>query len=87
ADLPIDPRSGVRVAGGGFLEHFRTSGDGQMADTQYRLVPRETLYAMRPDAQDGDLADLPIDPRSGVRVAGGGFLEHFRTSGDGQMAD
>ena len=56
ADLAIDPRSGVRVAGGGFIEHFRTSGDGRMADTQYRLVPRETLYAMRPDAEDGDLA-------------------------------
>ncbi|MCJ2085625.1 transglycosylase domain-containing protein [Methylobacterium sp. E-005] len=55
ANLAIDPRSGVRVAGGGFIEHFRTSGDGKMADTQYRLVPRETLYAMRPDAEDGDL--------------------------------
>ncbi|MEG9524986.1 MAG: transglycosylase domain-containing protein [Hyphomicrobiales bacterium] len=55
ADMAVDPRSGVRVAGGGFLEHFRTSGDGKMADTQYRLVPRETLYAMRPDAEDGDL--------------------------------
>ncbi|MER2266019.1 penicillin-binding protein 1A [Methylobacterium oxalidis] len=53
-DLPIEPRSGERVAGGGFLEHFRTQGDGRMADTQYRLVPRETLYAMRPDAEDGD---------------------------------
>ncbi|MDR7037310.1 membrane carboxypeptidase/penicillin-binding protein [Methylobacterium sp. BE186] len=53
-DLRVDPRSGERVAGGGFLEHFRTQGDGRMADTQYRLVPRETLYAMRPDAEDGD---------------------------------
>ncbi|HEV7439673.1 MAG TPA: penicillin-binding transpeptidase domain-containing protein, partial [Methylobacterium sp.] len=53
-DLPIDARSGERVAGGGFLEHFRTQGDGRMADTQFRLVPRETLYAMRPDAEDGD---------------------------------
>lgn len=56
ADLPIDVRSGQRVSGGGFVEHFRTSGDGRMADTQFRLVPRETLYAMRPDAEDGDLA-------------------------------
>ncbi|WP_336486917.1 penicillin-binding protein 1A [Methylobacterium nigriterrae] len=53
-DLPIDARSGERVAGGGFMEHFRTQGDGRMADTQFRLVPRETLYAMRPDAGDGD---------------------------------
>jgi penicillin-binding protein 1A len=66
ADLAIDPRSGVRVAGGGFLEHFRTSGDGRMADTQYRLVPRETLYAMRPDAEDGDLAGTD----DGASVAG-----------------
>ena len=66
ADVPIDPRSGVRVAGGGFLEHFRTSGDGRMADTQYRLVPRETLYAMRPDAEDGDLAGS----EDGASVAG-----------------
>ncbi|WP_267354882.1 MULTISPECIES: transglycosylase domain-containing protein [unclassified Methylobacterium] len=66
ADLAIDPRSGVRVAGGGFIEHFRTSGDGRMADTQYRLVPRETLYAMRPDAEDGDLGGA----EDGASVAG-----------------
>ncbi|MEL6063299.1 MULTISPECIES: penicillin-binding protein 1A [unclassified Methylobacterium] len=66
ADLAIDPRSGVRVAGGGFIEHFRTSGDGKMADTQYRLVPRETLYAMRPDAEDGDLGGA----EDGASVAG-----------------
>jgi len=66
ADLAIDPRSGVRVAGGGFTEHFRTSGDGKMADTQYRLVPRETLYAMRPDAEDGDLGGA----EDGASVAG-----------------
>ena len=66
ADLPIDPRSGQRVAGGGFMEHFRTSGDGRMADTAYKLVPRETLYAMRPDAEDGDLAGS----EDGANVAG-----------------
>ncbi|MFY9293540.1 MAG: transglycosylase domain-containing protein [Methylorubrum rhodinum] len=53
ADLPIEPRSGQRVAGGGFIEHFRLK-DGRVADTQYALVPRETLYAMRPDSEDGD---------------------------------
>ena len=53
ADLPIDPRSGQRLAGGGFLEHFRKT-NGRVADTQYNLVPRETLYAMRPDSEDGD---------------------------------
>ena len=67
-DLPIDARSGQRVAGGGFLEHFRIAGDGRLADTQYRLVPRETLYAGRPDAEDGDLAgtDDGADARGDV---------------------
>ncbi|MBP1179464.1 penicillin-binding protein 1A [Methylobacterium sp. PvR107] len=69
ADMAVDPRSGVRVAGGGFLEHFRTSGDGKMADTQYRLVPRETLYAMRPDAEDGDLTGA----EDGASVAGDAY--------------
>ncbi|NEU11204.1 glycosyl transferase [Methylobacterium sp. BTF04] len=54
ADVSIDPRSGERVEGGGFLEHFRVK-DGRMADTQYKLLPRETRTAMRPDAEDGDL--------------------------------
>ncbi|WP_019903438.1 transglycosylase domain-containing protein [Methylobacterium sp. 77] len=57
ADLPIDPRSGERVSGGGFLEHFRLS-DGRMADTQYRLLPREVQTAMRPDSEDGDIGGL-----------------------------
>ena len=54
ADVAVDPRSGQR--GGGFVEHMRVGSDGRVADTQYRLVPRETLYASRPDAEDGDLA-------------------------------
>lgn len=55
ADVAIDPRSGSPGAGG-FIEHFRKGGSGEMADTRYKLVPRETLYAMRPDVGDGDLA-------------------------------
>ncbi|WP_342150326.1 penicillin-binding protein 1A [Methylorubrum sp. SB2] len=65
ADLPIEPRSGQRVAGGGFIEHFRLK-DGRVADTQYALVPRETLYAMRPDSEDGDGAGA----EDGADVAG-----------------
>ncbi|TGE00728.1 penicillin-binding protein 1A [Methylobacterium nonmethylotrophicum] len=58
ADAPIDLRSGSRVSGGGFMEHFRLSVDGRLADTRFRLVPQETLYAMRPDSeQDGDALD------------------------------
>ncbi|MCE4223540.1 glycosyl transferase [Methylobacterium sp. C25] len=65
ADLPIDPRSGQRLSGGGFLEHFRKK-NGQVADTQYNLVPRETMYAMRPDSQDGDYGNS----EDGADVAG-----------------
>ncbi|MEH3117631.1 MAG: transglycosylase domain-containing protein [Methylorubrum populi] len=65
ADLPIEPRSGQRVAGGGFIEHFRLK-DGRVADTQYALVPRDTLYAMRPDAEDGDTGNS----EDGADVAG-----------------
>lgn len=65
ADLPIEPRSGQRVAGGGVIEHFRLK-DGRVADTQYALVPRETLYAMRPDAEDGDA----FGAEDGADVAG-----------------
>ncbi|MBO1019921.1 transglycosylase domain-containing protein [Methylobacterium sp. SD274] len=57
ADLPIDARSGERVAGGGFLEHFRLS-NGRVADTQYQLLPREVQTAMRPDSEDGDTGGL-----------------------------
>ncbi|MBK3422468.1 penicillin-binding transpeptidase domain-containing protein, partial [Methylobacterium ajmalii] len=55
ADAVIDLRSGNRVSGGGFIEHFRLSVDGRLADTRFRLVPQEQIYAMRPDSdQDGD---------------------------------
>jgi hypothetical protein len=40
--------SGDRVNGGGnFIEHFRRNADGQVADTQYDLVSRESAYALR----------------------------------------
>ncbi|KQP80240.1 transglycosylase domain-containing protein [Methylobacterium sp. Leaf117] len=68
ADASIDPRSGERVAGGGFQEHFRIK-DGRMADTQYKLLPRETRTAMRPDPEDGDLGPEEDAPD----VAGGLF--------------
>ena len=64
-DRPIDPRSGEIVAGGGFLEHFRKK-DGRVADTQYALVPRETVLAMRPESEDGDYGNSD----DGADVAG-----------------
>jgi hypothetical protein len=44
-DIPIDYMSGSRVNGGNFVEHFRRSADGQIADTQYQLVSQEDAYA------------------------------------------
>lgn len=69
ADIGVDPRSGQPMAGGGFTEHFRTGADGRMADTRYRLLPRESVYAMRPDAEDGDLSAT----EDGAEAAGDAF--------------
>jgi penicillin-binding protein 1A len=44
-DIPIDYLSGNRMNGGNFVEHFRRSADGQIADTQYQLVSQEDAYA------------------------------------------
>jgi membrane carboxypeptidase/penicillin-binding protein len=44
-DIPIDYMSGNRMNGGNFIEHFRRSADGQVADTQYQLVSQEDAYA------------------------------------------
>jgi penicillin-binding protein 1A len=50
ADLPIDLQTGERVTDGrriAFVEHFRLDGSGRLAETQYRLVPQEQVYASR----------------------------------------
>ncbi|CAA9315399.1 MAG: Multimodular transpeptidase-transglycosylase, partial [uncultured Microvirga sp.] len=56
---PIDLRSGERLSArspGAFVEHFRTDRFGRLADTQYKLVPRQEAYAARnPDPwSDGE---------------------------------
>jgi membrane carboxypeptidase/penicillin-binding protein len=43
-DVPIDYYSGNRVAGGGFVEHFRRDAAGQIEDTQYQLASRYGGY-------------------------------------------
>jgi penicillin-binding protein 1A len=43
-DIPIDYMSGNRMNGGNFIEHFRRSADGQVADTQYQLVSQDDAY-------------------------------------------
>jgi penicillin-binding protein 1A len=59
--LPIDLQSGERVAdgrAGAFKEYFRQDGSGHVAETQFRLVPRDQAYAFRhPDPwNDGEEA-------------------------------
>jgi penicillin-binding protein 1A len=49
-DLPIDYVTGTPVQAGGrgdFIEHFRISSNGQIADTQYDLVSREEAEQRR----------------------------------------
>jgi len=49
-DLPIDFATGERLgrgSGGGFVEHFRVDRQGQLEDTQYRLVSRPDVFANR----------------------------------------
>jgi membrane carboxypeptidase/penicillin-binding protein len=58
-DLPIDLRSGDRLQQAertAFLEHFRLGRSGQLAETQYRLVPQAEAYASRyyPYSTGGD---------------------------------
>ena len=43
-DAPIDYMTGSRVAGGGFIEHFRRDANGQVEDTQYQLASRDGYY-------------------------------------------
>jgi penicillin-binding protein 1A len=42
-----------------------------MADTQYKLLPRETRTAMRPDLEDGDLGTDPDSPDLAGGIYGG----------------
>ena len=44
----------MQRSGGAFIEHFRRSPDGQVADTQYQLVSQADVYAMHEDQQQGD---------------------------------
>jgi penicillin-binding protein 1A len=55
--LTIDPRTGDRVAEnrpGAFKEYFRLERWGRLAETQYKLVPREEAYAFRHPDPWGD---------------------------------
>jgi penicillin-binding protein 1A len=49
-DLPIDLVTGdlmPQSTEASFMEHLHLNGQGELQDTQYRLVPRETAYAYR----------------------------------------
>jgi membrane carboxypeptidase/penicillin-binding protein len=68
--LPIDLRTGDRVAGGpAFAEQIRTDGWGRPIDTQHRIVSREAAYA----------ATRPLDPwldgDAGPRAERYGFFD------------
>jgi penicillin-binding protein 1A len=54
--LPIDLHTGDRVTDGrrGFTEYFRKDRWGQLAETQYRLVPEGEAYAYRDPDPWGD---------------------------------
>jgi penicillin-binding protein 1A len=50
------------------------------------IAPKTPLNGPSPEAKR-HLIDLPIDYASGSRVAGGGFIEHFRLDADGKVKD
>jgi len=56
--LPTDLRTGDRLADGApgaFTEQFRLGRFGQVAETQFRLVPRDEAYAFQhPDPRDAE---------------------------------
>ena len=53
-----------------FIEHFRRASDGEVDDTQYRLVAREDAYAAR-----------EVDPRDGETLGGWFGYDDRRYSG------
>jgi membrane carboxypeptidase/penicillin-binding protein len=58
-DLPIDLNSGdllTRAGPRAFVEHFRRDAEGEVSDTQYRMVSREEAVASRGgDPRDGEV--------------------------------
>jgi 1A family penicillin-binding protein len=58
-DMPIDLITGDVLSRAGartFVEHFRRADDGEVADTQFRLVAREDAFASREtDQRDGEM--------------------------------
>jgi penicillin-binding protein 1A len=72
-DLPINLATGDVLSRAGprsFVEHFRRASDGEVADTQYRLVAREDAYAAR-----------EVDPRDGETLGGWFGYDDRRYSG------
>jgi membrane carboxypeptidase/penicillin-binding protein len=69
-EMPIDLRTGDPVAAGtrgAFTEHFRLGRFGQVAETQFRLVPRDEAYAFHHP-----------DPRDDGEASGGWFDDIYR---------
>ena len=95
-DIPIDYMSGNRMNGGNFIEHFRRSADGQIADTQYQLVSQEDAYAYQSGISNpfwGGASDYsgrsyfpnqgwqPLPPQSPPQQSSGGLFGLFRPWG------
>jgi len=61
-DVPIDLASGEVLPRGtprAFIEHFRVGTDGQVDDTQYRLVSREEAFSYREADMQGQDEYVP----------------------------
>src|SRR5262249_62346889 len=61
-DLPVDLTTGDRLAYASpraFVEHFHLDANGQLADTQYRLVSRGGIYAYRDNDMFGETERYP----------------------------
>ena len=95
-DIPIDYVSGNRMNGGNFIEHFRRSADGQVADTQYQLVSQDDAYAYQGGESNpfwGGASDYsgrsyypnqgwqPLPPQAPPRPPSGGLFGLFRPWG------
>jgi penicillin-binding protein 1A len=100
-DLPVDLTTGDRLVAGSpraFVEHFHLDREGQLDDTQYRLVSRGEIYAYRDGDLFGEAERMPgwtydnvppppfawrVPPRARLSPWGGLFGDPYRW-GDGR---
>jgi penicillin-binding protein 1A len=82
--MPINLETGDRITDGqgkGFTEYFRLGWFGRLADTQFRLVPQNDVYAFRhPDPWSDGEEGIADGPDEGPYAQGPGWLESLRES-------